>query len=47
MKHAERQDAERLLAHKRRVDAERRRTAFAKKVANNIAAMHRVTNSVK
>jgi hypothetical protein len=35
-------DDPRLLAHKRRIDEQRKAAAIAKRKANNIAALHRV-----
>lgn len=35
-------DDARLLAHKRRVDAQRKEAVIAKKKANNVSAMHKV-----
>lgn len=44
MAHDARRDAQ-LLAHKHRVDAERRKAAIAKREANNVTAMHKVAAS--
>lgn len=37
----------RLLAHKRRIDEQRRKNAIAKRKQNNLDAMHRVGQAVK
>ena len=40
-------DNQSLLAHKRRIDQQRREAAIAKRIAANVAAMHKVGGGSK